>query len=63
MQTNTKHETKLRKGTAQHDKGLAFFMIVSLADDCGPQGKRRRSELAERMSAGTLRHDEVVLAV
>ena len=63
MQKNSEHETKLRKGTAQHDAGLCFFLLVTLTDDCSPQGKRRRSELAEHLSAGTLRHDEVVLAV
>ena len=53
--------TRVRKGTAQHDEGLCLIMLAGLVDDCSPQGKRRRSELAEKMSARELQHTEVLV--
>lgn len=55
------HERKLRAGTPEHDSGLCFFILMELSDDCTPQGKRRRSELAEDFSHGTIQHSAVVL--
>lgn len=57
------HERKLRAGTPEHDSGLCFFILMELTDDCSPQGKRRRSELAEDFSHGELKHSAVALAV
>lgn len=50
----------LRAGTPQHDAGLCALLIMELTDDCTPQGRRRRSELAEDFSRANIVHSEVV---
>lgn len=56
-------ELKLRRGTPEHDSGLASLLLMELTDDCTPQGRWRRSELAEDYSRGSVRHSQVVVAL
>ena len=55
----TKPALKLRQGTHQHDIGLAFILLVHLADDLSTSGKRRRSELAQHISNDDLTHKDL----
>jgi hypothetical protein len=57
------HGKLLRKGSKEHLNGLAHIMLVELADFPLVADRRHRSELAARVSNGTLRHQDVVLAV
>lgn len=59
----TRQGRTLRRGTPEHDVGLCTLMLMELTQDCSPQGRRRRSELAQDMAKGQLRHRELVLAV
>lgn len=58
MKTRTK-PIKLRAGTPEHDLGLATLLLTVLVDDCSPQSKRRRSELAVLTSRHEVAHADV----
>ena len=53
---------KLRPGTPEHDLGLAVLQFAMLVDLCSPVDKRRRSELAVRISTNTVSHEDVSVA-
>lgn len=63
MKTEREHAMKLRKGTPEHDAGQCALMLVLMVDFCSPADRSHRIELARKVSNGTLRHEDVVLAV
>lgn len=50
-------------GSSEHAAGLCAMLCIALVDDCTPQGKRRRSELAEEIGAGVPSHQAEALVL